>query len=149
MTQVRHRAPPPAASEQSMATVHLRPCWPELCALLHVLECWNLHAVIHVLACAHTHADTMEPLYQNEGFAKSLEIYRRLARLNPLFTPKWDSADPGCVGGLNAFMAGKCLFTVQNSLVLKQTLAKPLVSTRGSCMPGLNWAGHGQSPSWA
>jgi hypothetical protein len=36
-----------------------------------------------------------------------MDVYRRLARLNPLYTPTWRDSDTGCVGGINSFLNGE------------------------------------------
>jgi hypothetical protein len=51
--------------------------------------------------------DTLEPLISNEGWVYSMDVYRRLARMNPLYTPKWNDTDAGCVGGINSFLNGE------------------------------------------
>jgi hypothetical protein len=54
-----------------------------------------------------TDPDTLEPLLNNEGWVYSMDVYRRLARLNPLYTPTWNDSDPSCRSGAQSFLNGR------------------------------------------
>ncbi|KAJ9512484.1 hypothetical protein QJQ45_018777 [Haematococcus lacustris] len=83
--------------------------------------------------------DTLEPLLVNDGFAYSMQVYRRLAALNPIFGASWNERAPDCNAGTLAFLNGTCLFTIQNSAVFKGTLLAPSLRGKvGSAMvPGV------------
>ncbi len=67
----------------------------------------------------------------NKGFSMSMEIYRRLAKLNPQYHANFSTPDPQCSSGINSFLNGSCMFVIANSQVCfhSQTGSQPCMNS--------------------